>query len=263
MKSIFLIICLSMIVKAEDFPLSADDVAEIKSSLRQWCEIAEDQGSLGDSEYIDKLGMGLGKTSELAPYTVGDRIGTHKAIQRKLLSIDGHAEYFGNKITSHYGSIKRRYAAGQKGIPWWHFDTESMYAFRTLSLLPSHETVHVLGEMLSDGWRPPYWDEEFNFVPLKERAVSALSKLPIANPPTKQLHHAGDMREYVDDWGKWYAEIKAGHRTFRFIGDDTEYDLRGQVKRGGFGRTDRSGKRNTPDVETEKPPTLQKQSHEI
>ena len=172
----------------------------------------------------------------------------------KITVIPGHAEHFGDKITPHYESIKSRYALGQHNIPWWHFQRESMYAFQALSLLPSNETVRVLGEMLSDDWRPPYWHEEFNFVPLKERAVSALSKLPIAKPPTRQLHHAGDMRDYADDWGEWYAEIKAGHRTFRFIGDDTEYDLRGPVKRGGFGRTDRSGKRSIPDVETGKSP---------
>lgn len=198
-----------------------------------------------DSEYLDKLGFGLKKTALRGPYTVGDRAGTHEAIRVKILSIPGHGEYFANKITVPYAAIKQAYADGKRTgeIGWSHYITDSMEAFKTLSMLPSHETVRVLGDMLSDDWKWPTYEKDNLLGKMDTRALSALSKLPIANQPTKPLKTSEDMYEYLDDWKQWYAEIESGRRTFRFIGDDTEYDLRGPVRRGGGIGSDRTGKR--------------------
>ncbi len=239
---------------AEDFPLSEERVSEIKSSLIEWRKITEDRGTMSDSEYLEKLGFGLRKTSPSGPYTVGDRAGTHHAIKNKILSIPGHAEYFGGKIKHLYGEIKQGYANGKNTgeVGWSHYMTESMEAFKTLSMLPSHETVRVLGEMLSDDWKWPDYEKDNFYGTLDTYSLTFLSRLPIANQPTKQLKTSEDMYEYLEDWKQWYAEIKSGRRTFRFVGDDTEYDLRGPVKRSGSVERERSARRNLPEAVTEK-----------
>ncbi len=60
------------------------------------------------------------------------------------------------------------------------------------------------------------------------------------------------MHEYLEDWKVWYSEIKAGRSTFRFIGDDTEYDLRGPVRRGGGMERGRTEKRIPAEPLTDK-----------
>lgn len=161
MKRLLLLISLFSVATAEDFPLSEERISEIESALLQWRQIATEKTLMPDSEYLDKLGLGLRKTSLHGPYTVGDRAGTHDAIKSKIVSIPGHAEYFGNKITIPYAAIKQAYADGKKTgmIGWSHFLTDSTNTFKTLSMIPSHETVRVLGDMLSDDWRWPGYEK--------------------------------------------------------------------------------------------------------
>lgn len=171
----------------------------------------------------------------------------------KMLQIPGHAEYFGDKINNLYANIKQGYADGKDTgeVGWSHYMTESQNAFKTLSMLPSHETVSVLGEMLLDDWKWPDYEKDKLYGKMDTRALSALSKLPIANPPTRPLKTSEDMYEHLEGWKRWHAEIKSGRRTFRFIGDDTEYDLRGPVRRGGGLERDRTARRTPAEVVSE------------
>lgn len=180
---------------------------------------------MSDSEFIEKLGFGLRKTSLRGPYTVGDRAGTHEAIKNRIITIPGHAEFFGSKISTPYAAIKQDYADGKDTgeIGWSGYMRDSMEAFITLSMLPSPETVRVLGEMLSDDWEWPGYEKDNFFGTMDTRALSSLSKLPIANLPTRKLHTDADMREFLDDWKEWYAEIKSGERAFSFKGQAVEY----------------------------------------
>lgn len=143
----------------------------------------------------------------------------------KMLQIPGHAEFFGNMITIPYAAIKQGYAEGKHmgEIGWSGFLRDSMWNFMTLSMLPSPETVRVLGDMLSDDWKWPGYENEMLHGTMDTRALSSLSKLPIANPPTRKLHTDEDMREFLDDWKEWYAEIRSGQRALSFEGQPDEY----------------------------------------
>lgn len=180
-----------------------------------------------------------------------------KSTQAMALSLPGHAEYFGKKVTDPYEQIKQGYAEGKRAseLPWSRYLRNSWDAFKVLSLLPSHETVYVLGEMLEDDWKWPGYEQEIHADYVRDtldiRALGALSKLPFVNPPTGPLHTPQDWRDNVGVWKVWYQEIKDGRRTFRFIGDSVHYDLRGPSKRGEvFPNTSRSGKRADTSGET-------------
>jgi len=85
-----------------------------------------------------------------------------------------------------------------------------------------------------------------------------LSKLPIANSPTEEIRHSGQIDDGLKAWRQWYAEVKDGRRTFRFIGDPVDYDLRGPSKRGALGpQPDRMGKRPEPEANGASPAVSQ------
>lgn len=155
----------------------------------------------------------------------------------QILAIPGHAEYFGSKITDTYDLVKKGYAEGKHSgqVPWYGMSNRRNENFPILSMLPSTETVRVLGDMLEDDWKwPGYGIEHIDGEgpTLDHHALTYLAKLPFADPPTIPPTNTEEVADNLDAWKKWYSEIKAGRRTFRFIGDETEYDLRGPVRRG-------------------------------
>ena len=117
---------------------------------------------------------------------------------------------------------------------------EQMYGFEKLSLMPSPETVRVLGGFLSDPWgllpnaKPGgnYSNDKQGLSPHASRAMSALAKLPLENRPVQsppdQIYYWND----INTWKLWYEQVKAGTRTFRFKGDPQEYSLAGPVTEG-------------------------------
>lgn len=250
MKIILLVLAATCIAFAYEFPLAPGEAEEIEKGLQQWREIAANQGNNSDEEYIQKLGRGLRKTSKPMPYRRGDREGTHALIRERLLSIPGHAEFFGKRVTDSYEAVKAGYTDGvnSKYVPWARYTSALSSELQVLALMPSPECVRVLGDMLSEDWKWPGYGEVYIdgvIYPLDHSALGALGKLPIANPPTSEIRHTGDVINGLESWKQWYAEVKSGRRTFRFIGDDTEYDLRGPVRRGGGMGSDRTAKRGS------------------
>lgn len=168
-----------------------------------------------------------------------------------MIQIPGHAEHFEKIIWESYGKFKGGYDEGKGAFYRGPYLKRSHEAFSTLALLPSPETVRVLGSMLNEDWKwPNYEAMELSAgqqSTLDVRAVGTLALLPFAEPPSKPLQHTTSLRENVGVWRQWYDEIESGHRTFRFIGDDTEYTLRGPSKRGAIdpGRRE-SGRRSRP-----------------
>jgi hypothetical protein len=168
-----------------------------------------------------------------------------------LLNTPGYADYFENQVTQYSDIVKQGYAEGKSAVEiiQWHAYTEnSTKAFQILALLPSTVTVRVLGKMLEDDWKYPEYGNpvlrESYGATLDCRDMIYLMQLPIANPPTGNLLDSSERSENVHLWKQWYAEIESGRRTLRSIGDDTEYDLRGQVRRSGFVERNRGQKRH-------------------
>jgi hypothetical protein len=231
---------------------SPRELEEKRAAVSSWEKLAEQTVSIGDDldKYIAKLGDALLKTSPKRhnPALGGEDV--HLVLKAKLLSIPGHAEHFRDRINSSREEMEAvRDSPNPSGILGGaivKMNREQSWGFQTLRDLPSPETVRVLGDFLSDDRGAELSEErrqETGETPNSRYAVSALSKLGIANPPTPPVRHTGDVTDGMESWRQWYSEIESGRRTVRFIGDDTEYDLRGPVRRSAGMDSDRTGKR--------------------
>ena len=110
---------------------------------------------------------------------------------------------------------------------------EIIDCFIMLRLLPSPQTVQVLGEFLYCHDRERTHEERQKMVDggihigavasdksLAEHATTSLNRLGIKNGP-----HAKDnfLSIEQDIWPLWYEQVKAGNRSFSFEGQDVEY----------------------------------------
>lgn len=116
-------------------------------------------------------------------------------------------------------------------------------AFVVLGLLPSSESVAVLGGFLDDPEGRDGMDvlgDEIilgDAIPLGPNcrlAYNALSRLGIQDPPTgpsKASIGALDSDfDPIEKWKKWWNEIKQGKRTYQFVGSDVRYGPHGPVR---------------------------------
>ncbi len=204
-------------------------------------------------EKIDLLSLGLRNmahrrsTNDHSPEV--DHI--YQNLKTTLLAIPGHAEYFGNqiKVAREEAIIGNEKSAKLGEKPNWPgFDNVRLRAIQKLGQMPSPEAVKVLGELLND-LQVTYEIDLDNFTAdsfgLPSNASLAADELKslIENPPVpKDRDHQlpGD----IPAWQAWYEQVKSGHRTFRFQGDSTEYDLNGPASKELLQRVERDRKRD-------------------
>ena len=241
---------------------SDKELAERKAAVEYWEKLASQPiPANGIEEFIDKLGKGVSRTSASRPNIDSDRKRVHLLLKAKLLSIPGHAEYYRDRISrsrqivDDYKAAKAEDPAFQSaaGTGINQLVSEQGSGFQILENLPSVETVRVLGEFLSDDRGAEIsFDEQINTGETSNDglAMSAISRLGIANAPTPPIRVAEDMDRKLESWKHWYAEVKAGRRTFRFEGDPVDYDLRGPSKRGAIVPEERVSKRGVKNTQS-------------
>lgn len=187
--------------------------------------------------------------------------------QSVLLATPGHAKYYQDKIESLHAEVladsklsqeermKMQDAGKSPTYPGDYEDFRSS-AFPVLGLLPSSESVAVLGHFLND---PEGLDgnnmfgrriAKSDFVPYPANAgaaVIALRKLGIERPPIPTSPYAGSddyETAEVDAWKGWWNEVKDGKRTYRLIGSPIEYGPDGPASKEAIQRTERNQKRD-------------------
>lgn len=196
-----------------------EDPAEYAAWEVKMLASVEEQKNLPPEQAIPKLGMWIYQLSLHTHTEKGDRIVFNTA-HNLLLSIPGHAEWFGKEIKAKTDDKVNGTGLNLPGRREWHFDT--------LSQLQSPETVKVLGELLFDERDPwkgiptdaPWW-------PSCNLAVQAIHNLGLENPPVKSQYP--DPRNDLRTWQLWFEQVRAGTRTFSFKGDKTIYSLAGPV----------------------------------
>jgi hypothetical protein len=203
-----------------------------RDGLERWRLAIKEAGDLPPEEAIPLLGSCVRKMNRESLYQIEERWEVLAEAQNALISIPGHAEYYGRRLKKGRDRYEEALASGIPGAagpPLVTLHNMQMEAQDVLSQLPSAETVRVLGELLYDerGRRtqPRAPGEEFtgevpNFAP----ALGALKRLPLVNNPG-----ASEAPGMLETYRLWYEQIKAGNRTFRFEGDPHEYSLDGPV----------------------------------
>lgn len=207
---------------------------------KQMIELVERHRANPQPDTIPALGHNLWRLGLSTNREKGEPV-VRRAFQEALLSIPGHAEYYGKQIKAAEKDVVEALQtvglerAGTAKARLLRVQTE---AFGTLEALPSPETVRVLGELLDDPWGfEPGMDRTVQAVRFKTygesphsgMAMIALARLPLEtranNTPANKISYDAD----IGAWTLWYEQIRAGTRTFRFIGDPQEYSLAGPV----------------------------------
>lgn len=235
------------------FTVTQEQIDSLNASLEKWRELAAAPDILNQNEDIERLGSVLRKTSNGVIYFQDEkkRKLVHELLKRKLISIPGHAEYYRDRINAGREQLDRVRAGDTStanlGSAMTDLANEQRYGFQTLSYLPSVETVRVLGDFLEDergrdGSKPN--GELIGESPNWRKAAKAISLLGIANSATPPFTQIADYEPGREAWRNWYRQVKEGRRTFRFVGDPVDYDLRGPSKRGEVVPHERVAKRD-------------------
>ena len=158
-----------------------------------------------------------------------DHIEARKRAWERLRAVTDFAERF----ATHIRDEREKWISG-KEMNSASYNMERMHTLTYMGNLPHPSVVKVLGEFLPDVEWPGYKSDIEAVVdgcppPNAIFAAKALGQL-IEKPPVQK-----SWEDYwFDDakvWELWYAQVKAGTRTFRFKGDPQEYNLQGPVSK--------------------------------
>lgn len=206
-------------------------------------------------EELAEVARAMGHFSDWADrLNVQPAFGLLKEVQAELVSIPGHAEHYRRKMEEGMARFEAT-PEGKRSLLMGAFGSKQSEIFRALEVMPSPETVKVLGDYLSDerGWD----SEKGHEVPTDgegnidgeglmnmqrkncDMAVRSLARL-IENPPESENIYPPVA---LPAWRLWYNQVKAGNRTYRFKGNPVEYDLNGPVEESKIPDAKRSDRR--------------------
>jgi hypothetical protein len=132
------------------------------------------------------------------------------------------------------GQVESARAKLPEGTKWHSGEHNSFQSLRvmivrdTLCHIPSPEVVQLLGSYLYDERDTPppirpgqdWIDSNSNAY----MACRALQKIGLKNSPLPP--RASENPDNLATWKLWWGPIKAGNRTFSFVGQDVEYRFR-------------------------------------
>ena len=243
MKALILSFFLVGVLHADE--LSSSEIQAQKDGLVYWSQFADQVGSSPRGEVIEKLATGIVKTSRHNMFSIPETAGVANKLRVTMLAIPGHAKYYQDKIDAMraevLANVKKsndeieRMRADHTIVEYGDYEDFRGQAFPVLGMLPSSETVAVLGHFLND---PEGLDGtsflgrargSSDFLPFPanaEAAAISIRRLGIEKPPFRT---AGE-RDYfdvrngeIDAWKDWWNEVKDGTRTYRFIGSSIDY----------------------------------------
>ncbi len=100
---------------------------------------------------------------------------------------------------------------------------------QVLANLPGPETVRVLGDMLDEDWEDPMNKRRGTLDKVGKLSVGCmgtLGRLPWVRDAKLAPPAGWGTEEDLQQWRAWYAEVKAGSRSFAFIGQPVSYRFR-------------------------------------
>lgn len=174
------------------------------------------------------------------PSRSSEAIPVRDAALEMLKSIPGHAEYYKEKINIARDRVEQATLENDsnRGAYVSNVSSYQNLFFRVIHNVPTVETVTVLGSFLHD-------DRAIDRA--TEPGTNSLTgELLIEDRPTRhEKYNSQIASEIMAAYRKWFKEIETGKRTFRFIGDPQEYDLKNPApeKRGAPCGNSRTAKR--------------------
>ena len=194
-----------------------------------WRNQLEESRGLPLQQKFDKLMLGLRNMGHRKSFEghIEEIAYVFKEIQNEFLRESTHASYFQDKLEQARAKLP-------EGTKWHSGEHNSFQSLRvmtvrdTLCHLPSPEVVQLLGSYLYDerDTPPPIrpgqdWIDSNSNAYL---ACSALEKIGLKNAPLPPT--AGENPDNLATWKLWWGPIKAGNRTFSFVGQDVDYRFR-------------------------------------
>ncbi|MBC8127869.1 MAG: hypothetical protein H8M99_12080 [Gloeobacteraceae cyanobacterium ES-bin-144] len=216
---------------------------EESDQIHYWRARISEVAAWGKTEKLEELSIGLkciNYRSKMDGHTP-EIDGLHNQIQREVTTISGHTKYFTDKIDAAKKLNEERISTIEL-TPGWEKQPEDSEIYLVnarkwfelwggysqalsenigmLGLIPSTESVRALGIYLLASedpnikYPPPTGSYE---------AAGKLTDLIADGPMQTWLGSYSDITK----WQKWFDEVQAGKRTFRFVGSDVEYTLDG------------------------------------
>jgi len=156
-------------------------------------------------------------------------------VRAALTTYPPHANYYRDRIseaTQILSDLDKDEQSHAYGAGYQAIQTID-HSIAILRLLPSPQTVHVLGELLYDHSRELKAEDKqklielgtdpmtvFSSLSLAEKATNCLNGLGIRNGPQAKI---SSLEIDLDIWPLWYEQVRAGTRSFSFEGQDVEY----------------------------------------
>jgi hypothetical protein len=140
-------------------------------------------------------------------------------IQKTLLSIPGHAQYFADKLER----LRTELPKTDDG------HIRSVYIAQTLIHMPSPETIKVLGDYLHDERDVPpqrKWTPENAHLAAYALSRIGLRDFPFEGPLAPYSLTIWPDLHQLPDYRAWWEEVKSGQRAFSFKGQAVEYRFR-------------------------------------
>ncbi|MEO5914247.1 MAG: hypothetical protein ABIS50_08445 [Luteolibacter sp.] len=179
-----------------------------------------------ENEKIPGLGEMLRQLESLHYRECLERDQVVLSLRTALLAIPGHAKYFAEEIAREQKEVEP-YLTNTG--PRVSYDFNRTMYFKTLSYLPSPETIAVLGQFLSDDKDTPVplespgsdWGEN----PRANSYGSTVTIMDIGlrNPPVAVTRRDENPDTLLAETRAWWDEIKSGRLPFSFIGQLLEY----------------------------------------
>ena len=219
----FVLIAISLfltnISKGESQEYLAETRAQRDESISLWRSKLDDSRHLKAAEKFESLGRGLRRLGVLrnTAYRPSDLQQLFRDIQDEMINTQGHAQYFADEIER----IRKSEESLPSGQRVDYHRWRKWYLHETLKNLPSPETVDVLGRYLDDERDTP---PRTNF-PLENAYYASLSlgEIGLRDKPELPIPSLGTWRKTRDVWKAWYESVKAGERSFSFVGQNKQY----------------------------------------
>lgn len=190
-----------------------------------WQNRLQESSGMSAEQTVEHLYLGLRNMGYRRSYVGHDPSvdSIYAKIQKRLLDLPVHAQYFADKIEVEQKSVERFPTITG---PRCTYDFHRNLYFEVLAHLPSPETIKVLGHFLYDDKDTPVPlmspDSDWGENPRANSfyAAATIMRMNLKDPPKAT---DGSPETRLERIREWWGEIQAGKRVLSFASQDVGY----------------------------------------